>query len=225
MNYKLLVFDWDGTLMDSEAKIVACMQAAFVDLGMAVPSRDAVRDIIGLGLRESIQTLYPGAGDGLVDDLFQGYRHHFLGANDTPSQLFPDVEKTLEQLDRAGYLLTVATGKGRRGLDRVLDETGLGRFFIATRCADETFSKPHPEMLNQLIDLAGVEASEALMIGDTEYDLQMAVNAGADALAVSYGVHEVERLLSHGPIGCLDAIGELPDYLASLASQPLRFAG
>ncbi|OGT88623.1 MAG: HAD family hydrolase [Gammaproteobacteria bacterium RIFOXYA12_FULL_61_12] len=222
MSYQLLVFDWDGTLMDSEAKIVACMQAAFVDLGMEAPSRNAVRDIIGLGLREAIQSVYPGAGDGLVDDLFQGYRRHFLGEDNTPSQLFPGVEETLEQLDRAGYLLSVATGKGRRGLDKVLDETGLGRFFIATRCADETFSKPHPEMLNQLIDFAGVEPRDVLMIGDTEYDLQMAANAGTDSLAVSYGAHEVERLLNHRPVGCLDAISELPGYLASQTLRSLR---
>lgn len=225
MNYKMLVFDWDGTLMDSEAKIVACMQAAFTDEGMEVPSRGAVRNVIGLGLREAIQTIHPEGDSAQIEALFQGYRHHFLGQNETPSTLFPGVEETLEQLERSGYLMSVATGKGRRGLDKVLDETGLRRFFIATRCADETFSKPHPEMLNQLIDFAGVEPNEVLMIGDTEYDLQMASNAGTDSLAVSYGVHEVERLLGHGPVGCLDAFDQLPDWLVSLAGQPARLAG
>jgi len=214
--YKLLVFDWDGTLMDSEVRIVSCMQAAFRDLDLEPPSREAVRNVIGLGLTEAIQVIRPEVGEALNERISQRYRHHFLDKNSVSSALFPAVEETLEQLDQEGYLMTVATGKGRRGLDRVLDETGLERYFIATRCADETFSKPHPQMLNDLIEFAGVDAADTLMIGDTEYDLQMASNAGTDSLAVSYGAHEVERLMQHTPIACLDAIGELPGCLASL---------
>ncbi len=216
MSYKLLVFDWDGTLMDSEAQIISCMQAAFADHEIDPPGREQVRDIIGLGLRESVMQLHPAADDRLVEGLFQRYRHHYFASQTQPAELFPGVEETLQQLEAAGYLLTVATGKGRQGLNLVLEKTGLGHHFIATRCADETFSKPHPEMLQQLIDFAGVEVSEAVMIGDTEYDLQMAINAGTDAIAVGYGVHEPERLMRFNPRACLDRIDELPIFLSQL---------
>jgi phosphoglycolate phosphatase len=224
--YKLLVFDWDGTLMDSEAGIVACMQAAFRDLGLEVPSREAVRNIIGLGLSEAIESILPdGFDQDLVGKLVTGYRRHFLDEGRGKSELFPAVEETLERLEQSGYLLAVATGKGRPGLDRVLEETGLGRYFIATRCADETFSKPHPQMLNELVEFAGVEAAETLMIGDTEYDLQMANNAGTASIAVSYGVHEVNRLLRHGPVACVDAVDELPDCISSLSPRKKLMQG
>jgi phosphoglycolate phosphatase len=213
LSYKLLVFDWDGTLMDSEARIVACMQAALVESALTLPTVDAVRDIIGLGLREAVRILVPGAEEGLVEQIFDGYRRHFFSDRVPDSTLFPGVEETLERLDRAGYLMAVATGKGRRGLDKVLDETRLGRYFVATRCADETYSKPHPEMLNQLIDYAGVSAAETVMIGDTEYDLQMALNSGTASIAVCYGVHAPERLRRFSPLACLQSIAELPACL------------
>jgi phosphoglycolate phosphatase len=219
--FKLLVFDWDGTLMDSEARIVACMQAAAADLGLTVPHDESVRNIIGLGLREAVTALIPGADDALIQRVADQYRSHFLERNQTPSQLFPGAAEVLWALHGQGYLLAVATGKGRHGLDRVLAETGCERVFHATRCADETFSKPHPEMLLQLMDELGVEAAETLMIGDTEYDLQMASNARARSLAVSYGVHPRERLLQHGPVGCLDDIRDLTHWLAQ-RSVPVR---
>ena len=211
--FELLVFDWDGPLMDSEARIVDCVRAAVIDLDLELPADDSIRNIIGLGLKEAICTLFPGADDRLVDDLTQRYRYHFVQANKTPSTLFDGVEEALRALGSQGYLLAIATGKGRPGLDRVLDHTGLNELFHATRCADETFSKPHPEMLLQIIDELGVEASDTLMIGDTEYDMQMANNAGAAALAVSYGVHAIERLLEHQPLGHLNAISEITDWL------------
>ena len=224
--YKLLVFDWDGTLMDSEAGIVSSMQTAFRNLALDVPSDEAVRNIIGLGLKEAIEAILPDPDNQeLVDKLVLSYRHHYLEADGGKSELFPAVEKTLEQLEQSGYLLAVATGKGRGGLDRVLDETGLRHYFVATRCAGETFSKPHPQMLNELVDFTGVDAAQVLMIGDTEYDLQMANNAGTDSIAVSYGAHEVERLLRHEPIACLDAITELPGCLVSLTSQQMQLQG
>lgn len=213
--YELLVFDWDGTLMDSEARIVACLRAAIGDLQL--PARDdaALRNIIGLGLTESIDMLFPGSDLQLHRALTERYRHHFLVTDPTPSQLFAGAAETLERLAAAGYLLAVATGKGRRGLDAVLDETGLRPLFHATRCADETFSKPHPQMLLELMDVLGVEPGATLMIGDTEYDMAMARNANTAALAVSYGVHAPERLHRHGPLGCLDRIGDLPAWLAA----------
>ncbi len=211
----LMVFDWDGTLMDSEARIVACMQASIADLGLESRDVAAIRNIIGLGLYEAISALYPGCDDALVASMTDRYRYHFITANPTSSELFPGAEETVKGLYESGYLLAVATGKGRRGLDKVLEETGLGRYFHATRCADETFSKPHPQMLEELMDELGAEPAETLMIGDTEYDMQMATNARTHALAVSYGVHEKERLLRHNPLHCLDEIGELDGWLHS----------
>jgi len=211
--FKLLVFDWDGTLMDSEARILACMQAAAKDLGLAVPSDASVRNIIGLGLREAVTGLIPDADAVLIERVAERYRIHFLDQNQTPSPLFAGAEAVLRELHAQGYLLAVATGKGRRGLDKVLADTGFHRLFHATRCADETFSKPHPEMLLQLMDELGASGEETLMIGDTEYDLQMANNARARGLAVSYGVHERERLLRHDPVGCLDDIRDLIHWL------------
>lgn len=220
-SFALLVFDWDGTLMDSESRIVQCVQAAAADLDLPVPERDAVRNIIGLGLSEAVTTLFPGADAQLIDAVVGRYRYHFLGDNDTPSPLFPGVEQTLQRLEQAGYLLAVATGKGRAGLERVLRDTGLGGLFHATRCADEAFSKPHPEMLLQLMDQLGVTADETLMIGDTEWDMQMARNAGTECMAVCYGAHEVERLLRHAPLGCVQSIPELAEWLKAWESDAL----
>ncbi len=222
--FNLLVFDWDGTLMDSEASIVTCMQAAISDLGCEPRDRESIKNIIGLGLREAIDTLYPGTDDAFLTAMVDRYRHHFLGGSDHHSELFPGAEQTIRELSEAGYLLAVATGKGRRGLDMVLEKTGLGHYFHTTRCADETFSKPHPQMLEEVMDVLGAEPGETLMIGDTEYDMQMANNARTHALAVSYGVHEKERLLQHTPLHCLDAIIELGDWLAELQPQPMNAA-
>ncbi|MFO7593008.1 MAG: HAD-IA family hydrolase [Pseudomonadota bacterium] len=217
--FNLLVFDWDGTLMDSEAHIVACLRAAIEDLALEPRDDDSLKNIIGLGLAEAINTLYPGSDGNLHKAMTDRYRYHFLTANPTKSELFEGAEETLKGLTDAGYLLAVATGKGRAGLDKVLAETGLGKYFHATRCSDETFSKPHPLMLEQLMDELGAEPAETLMIGDTEYDMQMAGNARTGALAVSYGVHEKARLLKHNPLHCIDAIAELEGWLDEFARR------
>lgn len=210
---RLLVFDWDGTLMDSEVQIVAGMQAAIADLGLEPRGTEAVKNIIGLGLQEAVAALYPGSEPELVAALAERYRAHWFGEAQR-SRLFPGVEETLHLLKEEGFQLAVATGKGRRGLDKVLGETGLGRLFDVTRCSDETRSKPHPLMLNQIMHHTGVYPAQTLMIGDTEYDMAMARNAGAHPVAVSYGVHAVERLQRHAPVTCLDRITELGDWLA-----------
>lgn len=214
MTFDLIVLDWDGTLMDSEARIVNCLQAAFTDLGVAVPSREAARNVIGLGLDEALQRLLPTADRATREALVVGYRRYFLDVDPTPSVLFPGVRETLEWLVASGYLLAVATGKGRVGLEKALLETGLGSLFHATRCADETFSKPHPQMLLELMDELGAAPAATLMIGDTEYDMLMAKNARTHALAVSYGVHSPERLMAHGPLACLDDLALLPEWLS-----------
>jgi len=210
---RLIVFDWDGTLMDSVARIVACIRAAITDLELEPREDTEIRNIIGLGLREAIEQLYPGCGERLQADMSAAYRYHFLEANPTPSSLFEGAAATVADLHAAGYLLAVATGKGRRGLDKALRETELEARFHATRCADETVSKPDPLMLNQILDELEARPEETLMVGDTEYDMQMARNAGTAALAVSYGVHSPERLGRHAPAGCIHDIRELTPWL------------
>jgi len=211
--YKLIVFDWDGTLMDSEARIVACLGAAIQDLGLAPRDHAALRNIIGLGLRESVDSLFPGISEKLRLEFVDRYRYHFISANETHSELFPGAIDTLQQLEAQGYFLAVATGKGRNGLDRVLDTTGLGKLFHSTRCADETRSKPHPQMLQEIMDELGLYPKEVLMVGDTEYDLQMAINARVDAIGVTYGVHEPERLQALDPVAMIDRIDQLPGLI------------
>lgn len=214
---KLIVFDWDGTLMDSEAHIVECMQAAITDLGLEARNDEQVKNIIGLGLNEAVTALYPQADAGLVRAMADKYRVHWL-ASEKASELFPGVEATLNLLKQEGFRLAVATGKGRCGLDKVLGETGLAHLFDATRCSDETRSKPHPLMLEQLMQQLNIAPTQTVMIGDTEYDMEMASNAGAHSIAVSYGVHAWPRLQRHAPLTCLDHITELGDWLAELGS-------
>ena len=207
--FDLVVFDWDGTLMDSEAKIVRCMQAAAHDLQIPDPGVAAIRDIIGLGLSEAMQILFPGSSAGDQGQLVERYRRHFLELDNTAMPLFPGVAGGLAQLADQGYMLAVATGKARRGLNRVLDETGMRHLFVTSRCADETLSKPHPQMLEEILDQTGVESGRALMVGDTVYDMQMAQNARIAGLGVSYGVHARERLLECGALACVDSFREV----------------
>jgi phosphoglycolate phosphatase len=215
-NFDLIVFDWDGTLMDSAGAIVASIQGACLDLGLAVPSEQASRHIIGLGLTEAIAQLLPSLPQADYPKLVERYRHHFL-SQDADIPLFEGAERIVRDLHQAGFLLGVATGKSRHGLDRVLEQTGLGPYFHGTRCADECFSKPHPEMLEQLMDELGAARPRTLMIGDTSHDLQMAQNAGVAALAVSYGAHPRAELLTHAPLACLDRMGELEQWLLANA--------
>jgi phosphoglycolate phosphatase len=218
---KLLVFDWDGTLMDSEARIVECIQRAAADLGYEVPDPDSARNIIGLGLREAVAALFPESDDELLQGMVTRYRHHFLDPQREPTDLFPAARETLDWASEEGFLLAIATGKGRGGLDAALQRTGLDGTFHASRCSDECFSKPHPQMLEQLMEVLGVGPCETLMIGDTEYDMAMARNAGVAGVAVTYGVHAAERLLAYEPVASLDCISELR---CLLSGQSVRAA-
>ena len=209
--YELLIFDWDGTLIDSEASIVQSMQASIADLSLEARSDTQIRHIIGLGLREALVTLYPDQSDVTYNALTDRYRFHFL--NDDPAEPFPGVEELLLRLEAAGYLLAVATGKGRSGLDRAFAQVGFGHVFSASRCADETRSKPHPLMLEELLDFFGMSAENAIMVGDTSYDLDMARNAGMDSAAVCTGVHDKSVLLQSDPVVCLEAAPQLWDWL------------
>jgi phosphoglycolate phosphatase len=211
--YSLLIFDWDGTLMDSEAHIVACMQAAMRRENVEVLDSYQIRQIIGLGLEEALQTLYPNQSSASISALVDAYRYYFFSDEIPDSELFAGAYETVASLAEQGFDLAIATGKSRRGLDLVLPQSGLDAFFHITRCADETFSKPHPLMLEEILTDYNTDASQALMIGDSIYDLQMANNIKMDALAVSYGVHEREQLQVHNPVGMIDQITDLTKWL------------
>lgn len=213
-DYDLLIFDWDGTLMDSEAHIVDCLARSLEMVGAEPLPAQELKQVIGLGLHEAMQQLIPGANDELVGQAFDAYREIFFREGDPPSVMFPGAIEVLDALRSGGFLLAVATGKSRRGLDRALDQTGLSEYFSVTRCASETFSKPHPLMLEEILVDLDTPASRAIMIGDTAFDLEMARNIKMPSIAVSYGVHDVERLLAHEPMTVLDAIDELVPWIA-----------
>ncbi|WP_039914054.1 HAD-IA family hydrolase [Cellvibrio mixtus] len=206
----LFIFDWDGTLSDSKAKITRAMQLAAEDLGWAPLGDHVIHNIIGLGLPEAIYRLYPNVSIEERQRLREAYAMRFLMLDEArPSDFFPGVTDTLQYLKAQGHVLTIATGKSRKGLDRIFGVLGLGDFFHATRCADETASKPNPLMLQELLSEFGVDAREAVMIGDTEYDMEMAKNISMPRIAVSYGAHHVERLHPYEPVLCLDRFDEL----------------
>ncbi len=211
--YSLLIFDWDGTVIDSTARIVSSMQSAARDLDLRHLQEHEAREIIGLGLPEAIQALYPGISSELLVPMRDRYVYHYMEGDTTPTSLFPGVQHTLESLHRKGYRLAVATGKSRHGLDRVLAETGLGWLFEITRCADETTSKPHPHMLEEILAESGVSTDSAVMIGDTEFDLKMGVHAGMDTIAVSYGAHHIDRLKQYNPVLEMHTFPDLEAWL------------
>ena len=208
---RLIVFDWDGTLMDSEGQIVACLRAAMRDLGLAPLADDTLRNVIGLGLREAIDALVPGQDESFHTAFAGHYRNHWFASEN--SRLFDDARDVLELCKQQGFLLGVATGKSRRGLDRVLVETGLDLCFDATRCADEAPSKPHPQMLVDIMQVLDVLPGQTIMVGDTEYDMEMATNAGTGKVAVTTGVHTPERLAQHAPMVTLQKLAEMPMWM------------
>jgi phosphoglycolate phosphatase len=210
--YDLLVFDWDGTLVDSAAHIVTCIQGACRDLGLPEPADERARYVIGLGLHDALRHVAPDLDRSRYGELAERYRIRFL-ASDEGTSLFPLVQEGIELLEREGRLLAVATGKSRRGLDRALDATGLAGRFVASRCADEGFPKPHPDMLERLMSMLGVARERTLMIGDTTHDLEMARNAGTAAVAVAYGAHPRDALEALSPLACADSFEELLGWL------------
>jgi len=214
--FELLVFDWDGTLMDSASAIVASLQAACRELGLPVPSEERARYIIGLGLDDAMAHVLPGVDPSEYPRIVERYRVQYL-RRDADTTLFPGAAETVAALHEAGFLLAVATGKGRRGLQRALETTGLKAYFHATRCADEGFAKPHPGMLQGLMDELGVASARALMIGDTTHDMEMARAAGVARLAAAYGAHAKDALLSYAPVACVEDIEALRQWLMSHA--------
>lgn len=211
--YKLLIFDWDGTLADSVGRIVTAMRVAAQRTGRPERDEASIRGIIGLGLPEAILTLYPDMAEPEMVVFRQHYADVYIAMDEQPSPLFAGVADTLEAFRADGYRLAVATGKARRGLDRVLKVHGWERFFDVTRAADETASKPNSLMLNQILAHCDVPPSQALMVGDASFDLLMARNAGIDSVAVSYGAQPVERLLTFEPRLAIDKFPELRTWL------------
>jgi phosphoglycolate phosphatase len=214
--YDLLVFDWDGTLVDSAAHIVESIQAACRDLELPVPSDAQARYIIGLGLADAMAHLLPALPPARYPDVAERYRHHYT-RGDQRVRLFEGAREGIERLHARGFLLGVATGKSRRGLDRALQDSGLRPFFCASRCADEGFPKPHPEMLLHLIEILSVSPERTLMIGDTSHDLEMARGAGVPAVAVAYGAHEAAHLKPLAPVACVASFAELIAWLETHA--------
>jgi phosphoglycolate phosphatase len=206
--YDLIVFDWDGTVMDSTAVIAGSIQAACRDLGLTIPDDETARHVIGLGLDQALRYAVPDMPEAMRPDLVERYRHHFL-AQDENIPLFDGARETIVELHDAGYRLGVATGKSRAGLNRAMESTGMKSFFHATRTADQTFSKPDPAMLFELMDELGASAGRTLMVGDTTHDMQMAQNAKVDVVAVGHGAHPPEQLQELNPLALVGDFAEL----------------
>jgi len=214
--FELLVFDWDGTLLDSAGAIVSAIKAACRDLDLPEPSDERARHVIGLGLGDALRHAVPELPEQRYPQMVERYRHHYL-ARDHELQLFQGAAELIVELADAGFLLAVATGKSRLGLDRALQTSGLGAYFQASRCADECFSKPHPQMLEELMEEFSVPCERTLMIGDTTHDLQMAKNAGVAGLAVAYGAHPAEALDALEPLARLHKVEDLAEWLRTHA--------
>lgn len=212
--YSLVVFDWDGTLVDSTAIIARAIQDAVRDMGEPVPDDAAARFVIGLGLDDAIANVAPSLPKARYPELARLYRGHFL-ARESDIPLFDGAADLLVELEAAGHLLAVATGKSRAGLDHALERSGLRQRFQATRCGDEGFPKPHPDMLLHLMDRLGVSPCETLMIGDTTHDIELARNAGADSIAVAYGAHDGAGLAGASPLAVMQSVAELRRWLAA----------
>ncbi|WP_018861347.1 HAD family hydrolase [Thioalkalivibrio sp. ALJ3] len=217
---RLVVFDWDGTLMDSPRRIVHCLQRTCAALGQETPPESALRDIIGLGVEAAVQKLFPSADPAFVAAFAAIYRRCYLTATDAPeTPMFAHVAPLLDWLDERGVLLGVATSKSRAGLDQALEATGLQGRFVATACGDEHPSKPSPVMLEHVMHRCGVERSRTRMVGDSVYDLRMARAAGVPSLAVAHGVHDDRRLADEHPLAVARDLKELLELLRQ--SEPL----
>jgi phosphoglycolate phosphatase len=210
--FDLIVFDWDGTLIDSTATIARAIQQAAADLGLAVPDFETASHVIGLGLSDALARAVPDLPPARAAEFAARYRYHYL-ANERTLSLFAGARELLTSLAAADKLLAVATGKSSAGLARALDAADLQGYFAATRCADQTAPKPHPAMLLELSDELGVAPARMLMIGDTTHDLQMAAAAGTAAVGVTYGAHPRGDLARLEPLALLDSVDDLRRWL------------
>ncbi len=210
--YDLIVFDWDGTVMDSTAIIVRSIQMACRDVGLPIPDDDTARYVIGLGLDQALRHAVPTMTEAQRPDMVARYRHHFL-AQDGAIPLFEGARETIAELHEAGYQLAVATGKTHAGLSRAMTSCNMTHYFHATRTADQTFSKPNPAMLLELMEELNAAPERTLMIGDTTHDLQMAHNAKVDVVAMGHGAHSEEQLLALNPLTLVENFVELKAWL------------
>lgn len=215
---RLLIFDWDGTLLDSIGSIVGCVQATLEALDEPAADEGVIRSSIGLGLRETVERFRPGCTDELFDEVVEVYRRLWIDHFSKKPLLFSGVPEMLEELQRRGFLLAIATAKSRGGLLNDLDRSGVGQYFLSTRTVDEAPSKPHPGMILGILDELGVRAEQSLMIGDTVHDLGMALNAGVRAVAVLSGCEDRRSLEAFGPLACLESVRELIPWLDGRSS-------
>jgi phosphoglycolate phosphatase len=214
--FDLVVFDWDGTLFDSTALIVQSIQASCLDLGVPVPGDREAAFVIGLGLRDALERAVPSLDPSRYPELVERYRHHYVRRQHDLA-LFPGVLPLLHALRARHHWLAVATGKSRRGLDEALASTELKGLFDGSRTADETRSKPDPQMLHELMREFGAEPERTLMIGDTTHDLQLAENAGTASVAVGYGAHDPAAFDAHAPLHIADSVESLARWLLTHA--------
>ena len=215
--YDLIVFDWDGTLIDSISTIVACTQATLAEMGRPQVPEKRIRDGIGAGLRDAVENLAPGHDDAFFDEIRAVFRRLWLGTYNHRPQLFAGVAEMLADLEAAGYRMAVATAKGREGLEMDFERTGARPRFATTRTTSEAAGKPDPEMLLQILDETATAPGRALLVGDSRHDVGMARNAGVDALGVATGSHPPEALRAAGAVEVLDRVVELPEWLESRA--------
>ncbi len=213
MSYDLIVFDWDGTLMDSMAAIVKAIQQSALDLGLRFPTEEDSRKVIGLGLVEAFEGVWPELPKAQYADLVAAYRKNYLN-EDSDLEFFSGVFEMLTELKNRGKTLAVATGKSRIGLERAIKRTKSADFFAATRTSDECLSKPHPQMLEEIINELGFDAENTLMVGDSIHDLLMANAANVDSVGVSYGAFDGEILKSAEPLAVCESVAALRDFLA-----------
>ena len=207
--FDLIIFDWDGTLVDSIDWIVKCLQNAAEFCGCDIPDCQSARDVIGLSITNACSQLFPFVDQETLTQLTLSYQHSYLSRQISREDLFPGTYELLVELKNAGYQLAVATGKNRAGLQQALEATGTKELFSITRCADETASKPDPCMLHEIVRHANVVNERSLMVGDSVHDLQMAINAQISSIAVLCGAHSEDILLQYRPLMCLQQPADL----------------
>jgi len=211
--FDLIIFDWDGTLVDSIDWITHCLKKAASLQGFNIPDDQAARDTIGLSIQKAMTKLFPGINQNIQDQMTESYRQEYFSKQMTEDDLFAGINEMLISLKQMDYQLAIATGKNRSGLDKALHGTGLNDFFHITRCADETASKPSPNMLEEIIEETGISRERTVMIGDSVHDLKMASNAGMASIAVSCGANSVEQLELHNPLLILQQTTTVLDIL------------
>ncbi|MDA3875878.1 MAG: HAD hydrolase-like protein [Halothiobacillus sp.] len=216
---KLIVFDWDGTLVQSTGHIVRCFERAMASENLPIRPADQIQGIIGLGLFEAARALYPELGHAETESLAEAYRAHYFKRTESIDP-YPGTEALLSSLRDAGCWLAIATGKSNRGLEEALSETGLGHYFLSTRTAEQTVSKPAPLMLMQLLDEFGVTSAQTWMIGDTDFDMLMAHNAGCTPVAITHGAHDIARLRAASPAAMVDELSTILDIYHAAHAAP-----